>query len=256
VNPHQWVPVAPSWERNPDEKDLWRRVATMPSLALNSMELELFGPVAGRAICVFGVGDGFAALALGAMGARVSVVDPVQSLLDMVLVRAQIIGMEMDLIPAELSSLTATRDDTFSFGYAAQVLHQIADPVRFYSEACRVLLPGGRLIVNQYHPFRRIWRQEPGHPQVQYSYFERRRFHEEEDLPRDPVAPDATFGRFDFNWTISDHFRSLHDAGFVPSAIEEVGDVRQKWEIPNLKGLPEQLILAADKPGPAQKGSD
>jgi SAM-dependent methyltransferase len=256
MNQHEWVPVAPTWERNPDDKELWRRVPVMPSLALNTVEMEALGPVAGRAVCVFGVGDGMAALALGALGARVTVVDPVQSLLDMILVRGQIIGVQLTYIQSELCELAGTRDDTFSFAYAAQVCQRIEDLNRFYAEIARILLPGGRLIVNQYHPFRRIWKQEPGHPQIQTSYFERRRAREEEDdLAGDPTAPDAGFGRFDYNWTISDHFRALSAAGLYVSAIEEVGDVRQKWEIPTLKGLPEQLLLVADKPWPSPQPS-
>jgi hypothetical protein len=88
----------------------------------------------------------------------------------------------------------------------------------------------------------------PGHPQAECSYFDRRRPREEEDdLIPDPNAPGTSLGRFDYCWTVADHFSALTAAGFRVVAIEEVGDVHQKWEIPNLKGLPEQLVLAADR---------
>ena len=242
-----WVPVAQTWGRDPDDKEPWRRLATMPALALNLVEQELIGPAAGRTVCALGVGDGMAALALGALGARATVADPSQSLLDMLMVRAHIIGVELDFVQTDFCDLSAIRDASFQLAYAAQATRQIEDIDRFYADVHRILSPGGRLIVNEYHPVRRIWKQEPGHPQAQCSYFDRRRPREEEDLIPDPNSLGVSLGRFDFSWTVADHFGALTAAGFHVTALEEVGDVRQKWELPNLKGLPEQLVLAADR---------
>ena len=242
-----WVPVAPTWGRDPDDKEPWRRIASMPALALNVVEQELIGPAGGRTACVLGVSDGMAALALAAMGARVTVADPSSSLLDMLMVRASIIGVELDFIQTELRDLSAVRDASFELAYAAQATRQLEDINRFYAEVHRTLSPGGRFIINEYHPVRRIWKQEPGHPRTLCSYFDRRRLREEEELLPDPNAPGASLGRFDFSWTVADHFSALIAAGFRVTALEEVGDVRQKWEVPNLKGLPEQLVLAADR---------
>jgi SAM-dependent methyltransferase len=242
-----WVPVAETWIRDPEDKEPWRRIATMPALALNLIEQELIGTAAGRAACMLGVSDGMAALALAAMGARVTVLDPSQSLLDMLMIRARIIGVELDFVQTELLELAAIRDQSFQLAYAAQATRQLEDIDRFYTEVYRILSPGSRLIVNEYHPVRRIWKQESGHPRAECSSFDRRRPREEEDLMPDPNTPGLTLGRFDFCWTVSDHFSALAAAGFRVSALEEVGDVRQKWEIPNLKGLPEQLVLAADR---------
>ncbi|HTW92679.1 MAG TPA: class I SAM-dependent methyltransferase [bacterium] len=243
-----WVPVAQTWVRDPEDKEPWRRLASMPALALNVVEQELIGPAAGRTTCVLGAGDGTAPLALGAIGARVTVVDPSRSLLDMVMIRARIIGVELDFVQTDFCDLSAIHDTSFDFAYAAQATRQIEDLDRFYAEVHRILCPGGRFIVNEYHPVRRVWKQEPGNPQVECSYFDRRRPREEGDLFPDPNDPGASLGRFDFSWTVSDHFGALVAAGFRVTALEEVGDTRQKWEIPNLKGLPEQLVLAADRP--------
>ncbi len=245
---HDWMPVAPTWERNPDQKEPWRNIAVMPALALNLAEQELIGAAGGRTTCSLGVGDGMAALALAAMGARVTVVDPSQSLLDMMMIRARIIGVELNnFVQTDLCDLSVFRDASFQLGYAAQVTCQLEDINRFYAEVHRILIPGGRFIVNEYHPVRRIWKQQPGHPQVQCSYFDRRRTREEEELLPDPNTLGASLGRTEFSWTVADHFNALAAAGFRITALEEVGDVRQKWEIPNLKGLPEQLVLAADR---------
>ena len=244
-----WVPVAQTWGRDPEDKEPWRRVAGMPALALNIVEQELIGPPGGRTTCVLGVSDGMGALALAAMGARVTVADPSQSMLDMLMVRARIIGVELDFVQTDLCDLAAMRDTSFQLAYAPQATRQIEDIDRFYAEVHRILGPGGRFVINEYHPVRRIWKQEPGHPRAHCSYFDRRRPREEEDLIPDPNAPGVSLGKFDFSWTVADHFGALAAAGFRVTAIEEVGDVHQKWELPNLKGLPEQLILAADRPG-------
>jgi SAM-dependent methyltransferase len=245
-----WVPVAQTWGRDPEDKEPWRRVATMPALALNLVEQELIGTAASRTICALGVSDGMAPLALAAMGARVTVADPSQSMLDMLMIRARIIGVELDFVQTDLCDLAAIRNESFELAYAAQATRQLEDIDRFYAEVHRILSPGGRFIINEYHPVRRIWKQEPGHPRAQCSYFDRRRVREDEDLlPPDPNSPGVSLGKFDFSWTVADHFGALAAAGFRVTALEEIGDVRQKWEVPNLKGLPEQLVLAADLDG-------
>ncbi|MGC8798320.1 MAG: class I SAM-dependent methyltransferase [candidate division WOR-3 bacterium] len=250
-----YIPVAPSWERNPEDSDLWRRVVVMPSLALNQAEMEFLGAVAGKRVAVLGSGEGIVPLALAAMGAKVTVIDPTNSGLDVVLVRAQIVGVELEFREAEFEKLSSLGEGWCELAYAAQVTGGIEKLGSFYGEVYRILTPGGRLIINEYHPFRRIWKQEPGHPRVARSYFERQKPLDpdsEEELGHPGAPADRAVGlvsrRFEFRWTISDHFYFLNQAGFRVAGIEEVGDARQHWEMPNLTGLPEQLIVAADKP--------
>lgn len=243
----EWVPVAPTWERSPDAGEIWRHVVTMPSLALNQVELELVMPVAGRRLYVLGVGDGMAALALAGLGAQVTAVDASASLLDVLLVRTQVLGVHIELMQSDLADLADVKTESADFCYAAQLASQLRDLGRFYAAVRRVLVAGGRLIVNEYHPFRRIWKQEPGHPRIRYSYFHRIRPRNEFDPP-DPTRPGAELGRFEYHWPIADHVYHLIAAGLQIAALEEVGDVRQHWEVPNLKGIPEQLIIAADRP--------
>ncbi len=248
MNRRDYIPVAPAWQRDPDDADIWRRVVVMPSLALNQAELDFLGPVAGKRVCVLGMGDGMAPLALAALGARVRVIDPTNSGLDVIMVRAQIVGVELEYQEAELTNLTTIGREICDIAYAAQVAGLLENLERFYQEVFSILAPGGRLVLNEYHPIRRIWKQEPGQPRVAFSYFERRRPRGEEDEEQDVTTPGGAFGRYKFHWTLSDHFYFLARAGFQVVGIEEVGDARQRWEIPNLSGLPEQLIIAADKP--------
>ncbi|MCL6465544.1 MAG: methyltransferase domain-containing protein [candidate division WOR-3 bacterium] len=246
--PRDYIPVAPVWERNPDDSDIWRRVVVMPSLALNQAEMEFLGPIAGKRVCVIGTGDGMAPLALAAMGAKVRLIDPSNSGLDVVMVRAQIVGVELDYQEAELTNLSSLGENVCEIAYAAQVAGLIEDLGTFYQAVFSILEPGGRLVVNEYHPIRRIWKQEPGPPRLAFSYFERRRPRGEEDFEEGFATPGKAFGRYNYHWTVSDHFYFLSQAGFKVVGLEEVGDVRQHWEMPNLSGMPEQLVIAADKP--------
>ncbi|MEO0074158.1 MAG: class I SAM-dependent methyltransferase [candidate division WOR-3 bacterium] len=243
-----WIPVAPTWERNPDDKDIWRRVAVMPSLALNRAEQEFLGTVAGKRLAVLTAADGTAPIALAAMGAQVTVIDPTHGALDVLVVHAQLVGLELQYLRADLTDLCSIQTGTFDIAYAAQASGLVADLTRYYQCVNRILVSGGRLIVNEYHPVRRIWKNEPGSPRLARSYFERRLPRTDEELPDAVSSPELTFDRYKYNWTLSDHFRSLTQAGFHVVGIEEVGDVRQRWEVPNLTGLPEQLVMAADKP--------
>ncbi len=242
-----WLPVAPYWDQRPGDPASWRRVVVLPGLALNRAELELVSPAAGRETAVLGVGSGLAPLALAALGARVTVIDPSHALLDLVLVRAQLTGLAVQLVAAELNNLSGLPAGRFDLGYAAQFGLGVSDLGRFYSSAFRLLRPGGRLVVCEYHPVRRIWRPEPGSPRLLHSYFQRRR-ECVEGAAASPANPCPGLGRYEHHWPVSDHVHFLLKAGFRIAALEEVGEVRQQWEIPNLRGLPEQLVIGADKP--------
>jgi len=243
-----WLPVAPTWQRDPDDREVWRRVAVMPSLALNRAELSFLGQVAGKATAVLTVADGLAPLALAALGARVTVIDPTHGALDVLVVHAQLVGVDMQYLAAELNDLCTVQTGTFQLVYAGQASGLVSDLAQYYRCVHRIVVPGGRLLVNEYHPLRRIWKLEPGSPRAARSYFERRRPRTDEEPEEDISNPGATFERYKFNWTVSDHFRAITAAGFQVIGIEEVGDTRQQWEVPNLTGLPEQLVIAADKP--------
>lgn len=244
-----WIPVAPTWERDPEDRDIWRRVVTMPSLALNRAEQDFLGDIAGRQVCVLSVGDGMAPLALAALGARVTVIDSTATTLDVLVVRTQVVGVELEYAQVELSDLSSIPAERFQVAYAAQAAGLMPDLLGFYSHVFRILSPGGRFVINEYHPFRRIWKPEPGPARLAHSYFERRRERTEpENSDPEPATRGIAFSRYQFHWTVSDHCSALTGSGFRIAGLEEVGDTRQAWELPNLGGLPEQLVVAADKP--------
>ncbi|MFO7676024.1 MAG: class I SAM-dependent methyltransferase [bacterium] len=243
----EWSLVAPAWERKPDQQNLWRRVPTMPALALSRVELDLLGPVAGIATLVIGVGDGLAALALAALGARVLVADASSSMLDLVLVRTQLLGLNIAYRQLDATELDQLPAGGHRLAYAAHLAPRTPRLDHIYRSVHRLLEPGGRFVVTEHHPVRRIWRPEPGALRSTVSYFERCREWLEVDGSSSHV-PGSELARHDYQWTVADHFHYLTAAGLRVAALEEIGEVKQDWEVPNLRGLPEQLIIAADKP--------
>ncbi len=248
--PRDYIPVAPSWERQPDDTDIWRRVVIMPALALNQVERELLGPIAGRRVGVLGAGDAIAPLALAALGAEVTVIDPAHARLDQLLVRCQVTGVNIQFTAVELTNLSGLRSGLFELCYAAQTSCQLSDLGRFYKDVFRLLTESGRLVINEYHPVRRIWKQEPGSPRLARSYFERRTERGEVDATGSPAGHHnlhANLGRYEYHWTVSDHVHFLIQAGFQVTRLEEIGDSHQHWEVANLRGLPEQRVIGADR---------
>ncbi|MGQ9678112.1 MAG: class I SAM-dependent methyltransferase [bacterium] len=248
MSARDYIPVAPVWERNPEDSDICRRVVVMPSLALNQAEREFLGTITGKRLFVIGSGDGIAPLALAAMGAKVRVIDPSHSSLDVIMVRAQVVGVELDYHEVEFTNLSSLGENACEIVYSAQIAGLIEHLDAFYRQIFFILEPGGRLVINEYHPIRRIWKQEPGLPKLAFSYFERRHPRTEDDFEKDTLITGKAFGRYTYHWIVSDHFYFLTQAGFKVIGLEEVGDARQHWEIPNLTGMPEQLVIAAEKP--------
>ena len=157
-------------ERNVD----WRRCPADPAVALIREELELLGDVAGRDVCVLGSGDNLAVFALAGMGARLTSVDISQAQLDTAASRAGEIGLDIAFLCADAVDLRELGDESFDLVYTGgHVAVWISDIRRYYAEACRILRRGGMLMVNEYHPFRRIWRASPDRLELACGYFER-----------------------------------------------------------------------------------
>ena len=97
-------------------------------------------------------------------------------------------------------------------------------------------------MVNEYHPFRRIWSESPNQLEIGFGYFDRGP-HEYDRLENRPVALAGSLPGYEFRWTVSDFVSAMLDAGCELLAICEMGDQRQDWEAAPLEGLPEDLLL-------------
>ena len=123
---------------------------------------------------------------------------------------------------------------------------------RYYREAIRILKPGGLFMVNEYHPFRRIWKHSAGPLTQEYHYFDHGpiTYDRSEDLTEDSgqAVPSGPLPSYEFHWTVSDMVRAMLDGGCELTAMEEYGDGRQDWEgKAPLEKLPANLLLAGRK---------
>jgi hypothetical protein len=124
----------------------------------------------------------------------------------------------------------------------------VSDLWRYYQEAVRILRPGGRLIVSEYHPFRRVWKTSPTSLELGFNYFDRgpHRFDAASDVLY--TAP-GKLEQFEFHWTVADYISALLSAGCQLIHAEEFGDARESWERAPVASLPAALLLVGRRNG-------
>jgi SAM-dependent methyltransferase len=226
---------------------IWRRCHLEPELVLRPEELAHLGDLHGRKACVLGSGDNQVVFALAGMGADVTSVDISQSQLDIAARRAGELGLEITFVRSDVTDLSVLSDATFDVIYTGgHVAVWVSDLWRFYAEAVRILRPGGLFIVNEYHPFRRIWAYHEDRLEVEFSYFDRGP-HSYDRSDEVPGAEPGSLPSYEFHWTVSDFLSAVRSAGCNLIALQELGDGRQGWETPDLAGLPEDLLIVGRK---------
>jgi len=124
----------------------------------------------------------------------------------------------------------------------------VSDLRRYYGEAIRILKPSGRLIVSEYHPFRRVWKNSLDRLEIGFNYLDR-------GPHRCKVAPDVLYPepgeleQFEFHWTIADYISAIISYGCQIVHVEEFGDASERWEGAPLAGLPETILLVGRRNG-------
>jgi hypothetical protein len=115
----------------------------------------------------------------------------------------------------------------------------VADIERYYAEAVRILRQGALLIVNDYHPIRRMWLDSNG-PTPCHRYFN-----------RGPCEYQSNEGlaQFEFHWTVSDHIQAVLDAGCALLRVDEHEEhlEDENWTKANLDKLPAYLLITGQK---------
>jgi ubiquinone/menaquinone biosynthesis C-methylase UbiE len=154
----------------------------------------------------------------------------------------------MSFLRADVTDLSALESEAFDVVYTGgHVAVWVSDLDAYYAEAARILVPGGRLIVAEYHPFRRLWQASRDRLSIKYPYFE-----------RGPVEYDAgpdilrrgqgSLRSYEFHWTVADYFTAVLRAGLRIVDVHEFGEAVADWEGAPMHGLPEFLLIVAEKP--------
>ena len=247
ANRRGWDAASACWQARVERDVDWRRCPADPAVALVKEELELLGDVAGKDVCVLGSGDNLAVFALAGMGARLTSVDISQAQLDAAASRAGEIGLDIVFLCADAINLRELGDENFDLVYTGgHVAVWVSDLKRYCAEACRILRRGGMLMVNEYHPFRRIWSPSSDRLALACGYFERGP-HRHDRSDAVPGAPTGSLPSYEFNWTVADYVTALMHGGCELEAIREIGDQREWWESAPLAGLPNALLLVGRK---------
>jgi len=242
-----WERISEQWQKMIAGRGVWNKCHRSPELVLLKDELEVLGDVRGKKACVLGSGDNLVAFALAGMGAQVTSVDIAQKQLEIAAGRAESLGLKMSFLTADVTDLSAIPDSSFDVVYTGgHVAVWVSDLPKYYREAGRILKTGGLFLVNEYHPFRRIWNWVPDRLEIGFKYLDRgpHKFDRSEEVPG---AEPGSLPSFEFHWTVADYLEAFGGSGCELFFLREVGEEKEWWEGLPLAGLPQCLLLAGTR---------
>lgn len=248
ANRKGWDAASKRWQADPTLEEKRRRCVHDPSVALGELELRYLGDVRGKKVAVLGSGDHLVVFALVGMGAEVTSVDISQVQLDEAARRAEVLGLRgITFLRADVTDLSALENEAFDLVYTGgHVAIWVSDLERYYREAVRILKREGLFLVNEYHPFRRIWADVPDRLEIGYPYY-RRGPYMYDRADEVPGAEPGSLISYEYDWTIEDYVMALLRAGCRLVALHEWGQGSQTWEIAPVHDLPEWLLLVGVK---------
>jgi SAM-dependent methyltransferase len=238
-----WNASAEWWKEEEDERGLWRRSHQDPSLVISEAEMPFLKDVRGKDVCVLGSGDNEVAFALVGLGALVTSVDISERRLEIARERADSLGLTLTFVRADVTNLGPFEDGSFDLVYTGGHMSVwISDIGKYYAEAARILKPGGLLVIDDYHPIRRMWVGSDG-PAPVTRYFDRGPHRE---------CPEDGEPAYEFHWTVADHVQAVLDAGCSLVKVDEHGEhvEGEDWTAADLDGLPAYLLIVGRKVSP------
>ncbi len=193
------------------------------------LTLEVIDDVAGKDVLDVCCGTGRYAIRLAQAGARVCGVDGNEAMLAVARRKRDDLGLQADLRPGDVARLPYA-DASFDLVVCALALCHVHDLTPPIKEMARVLRPGGRLVVSDFHPFCLMagWR----------TLFRR---------------PEATYCIQNHLHLIDDYVAALRRAGLQMQELrEKVIDeallpVLSEEEVQRFRGWPAALVISATK---------
>jgi len=216
-------------------------------LVLSDKELYYLKGIAGRRVCVLGSGDNQVVFALAGLGALVTSVDISEKQLQIAQQRSYELGLSVEFVQADVTDLSALASDSFEVIYTGgHVAVWVTDLFKYYAEAARILAPEGLLLISEYHPFRRIWKESKTTLSVKSRYLDRGPF--EYDYTDNVLSREiGSLKSYEYHWTVADYLNSVISSGCRILFVDEFGEYVGDWEGAPLGGLPEFLLIVARK---------
>jgi len=200
------------WKETEDKRGHWQEAHRKPELVLCSTELGFLKGCTGKRACVLGSGDNEVAFALAGLGCEVTSVDISERRIEVAKERAKELGIKQYFIQADVCDLSMINDGSFDYVYTGGHMSLwISDIWKFYGEAGRILSNNGLLMINEFHPIRRLWSESKDY-QPSQGYFDRgpHRFTNEEGKET-----------YEYYWTVADHIQAVINAGCRIEKMEE-----------------------------------
>jgi SAM-dependent methyltransferase len=207
-------------------------VGANPLIALEEpVTLELIGDVAGLDVLDAACGTGRYALRLAEAGARVWGVDATEEMLAAARANAAARELAIDFKRGDLSALPFD-DGEFDLVVSALAFCHLCDLQPVVTEIARVLRPGGRVVISDFHPFCLLigWRTAFDRPEARYWI--------ENHLNLTEAYVRALLAN---GFTLTDLRESVVD--------ERVAGVLSLHDIERFRGWPVALVIAAEKTG-------
>ena len=148
------------WYRSLRTEERIRRLQEKPESAFHPAVYALIRKylpdVRGRRILLPSSGDNHAALAFAMMGAQVTSADISERQLENAAVLAEKLGLDIEFVCDDTMKLSHIRDQAYDMAYTSNgTLSWILDLDSMNRNLCRVLKPGGYLVMYDLHPFNR-----------------------------------------------------------------------------------------------------
>ena len=206
-----------------------------PLIALEEpVVMELVGDITGRDVLDAACGTGRYAIPLAQAGARVTGIDISEVMLGLARQKASEHGLSVDLRAADLRQLPFP-DASFDVMVCALALCHLPELRQAVSELSRVLRPGGRLIVSDFHPFCLLIGWRTALHRADATYWIENHLH----LTQDYVGALMASGL-----AMTDFREAVVDERAVPPLAEE--------DVERYRGWPAALVISAVKGGCSQ----